>query len=271
MRARCRPVLRARTARGAARRLAVRTRRVRDGRERRVSTIPLYAKGEPDLYGARAAHEGAAIRICRHWNPHLEQVSPQHRGGHEPEDVPSNRGRASRGRKRAERVALARGLRRELLAAGRAAARRRARAVEVRAERPISSSSCTRRCRCGGRSSLRPQARREREPDLARLLDGSGRAGTHLVVDTRRLQRQDLARSGRQADDREAARDRTLHAQRRRPYGSRDHDRRPGRVHAALDREEGFLTLLTDTELLEFICNENNRDLEHLPGKPLGQ
>jgi hypothetical protein len=25
--------------------------------------------------------------------------------------------------------------------------------------------------------------------------------------------------------------------------------------------------LLTNTELLEFICNENNRDLEHLPGK----
>ena len=24
--------------------------------------------------------------------------------------------------------------------------------------------------------------------------------------------------------------------------------------------------LLPDTELLEFICNENNRDLEHLPG-----
>jgi hypothetical protein len=29
------------------------------------------------------------------------------------------------------------------------------------------------------------------------------------------------------------------------------------------------LTLLPDTELLEFICNENNRDLEHLPGKSL--
>jgi hypothetical protein len=28
------------------------------------------------------------------------------------------------------------------------------------------------------------------------------------------------------------------------------------------------LTYLPDTELLEFICNENNRDLEHLPGKP---
>jgi hypothetical protein len=27
--------------------------------------------------------------------------------------------------------------------------------------------------------------------------------------------------------------------------------------------------LLPDTELLEFICNENNRDLEHLPGKAL--
>ena len=26
------------------------------------------------------------------------------------------------------------------------------------------------------------------------------------------------------------------------------------------------LTLLPDTELLEFICNENNRDLDHLPG-----
>src|ERR1700733_2537804 len=25
--------------------------------------------------------------------------------------------------------------------------------------------------------------------------------------------------------------------------------------------------LLTDTELLEFICNENNRDVDHLPGK----
>ncbi|HTB17080.1 MAG TPA: hypothetical protein VK708_03145, partial [Bryobacteraceae bacterium] len=25
--------------------------------------------------------------------------------------------------------------------------------------------------------------------------------------------------------------------------------------------------LLTDTELLEFICNENNRDVAHLPGK----
>jgi hypothetical protein len=25
--------------------------------------------------------------------------------------------------------------------------------------------------------------------------------------------------------------------------------------------------LLPDTELLEFICNENNRDVEHLPGK----
>jgi hypothetical protein len=24
--------------------------------------------------------------------------------------------------------------------------------------------------------------------------------------------------------------------------------------------------LLADTELLEFACNENNRDLEHLPG-----
>jgi len=24
--------------------------------------------------------------------------------------------------------------------------------------------------------------------------------------------------------------------------------------------------LLTDTELMEAICNENNRDLEHLPG-----
>jgi len=31
------------------------------------------------------------------------------------------------------------------------------------------------------------------------------------------------------------------------------------------------LTLLPDTELLEFICNENNRDLAHLPGKPLGE
>ena len=28
------------------------------------------------------------------------------------------------------------------------------------------------------------------------------------------------------------------------------------------------VTLLPETELLEFICNENNRDLEHLPGKP---
>ena len=27
------------------------------------------------------------------------------------------------------------------------------------------------------------------------------------------------------------------------------------------------VTLLTDTELMEFICNENNLDLEHLPGK----
>lgn len=27
--------------------------------------------------------------------------------------------------------------------------------------------------------------------------------------------------------------------------------------------------LLTDTEILEFVCNENNRDLELLPGKPL--
>jgi len=25
--------------------------------------------------------------------------------------------------------------------------------------------------------------------------------------------------------------------------------------------------LLPDTELMEFICNENNRDLEHLPGR----
>jgi hypothetical protein len=25
--------------------------------------------------------------------------------------------------------------------------------------------------------------------------------------------------------------------------------------------------LLTDTELLEFICNENNRDVVHLPGQ----
>jgi hypothetical protein len=25
--------------------------------------------------------------------------------------------------------------------------------------------------------------------------------------------------------------------------------------------------LLTNTELLEFICNENNRDVAHLPGK----
>ncbi len=24
--------------------------------------------------------------------------------------------------------------------------------------------------------------------------------------------------------------------------------------------------LLTDTDLLEFICNENNRDVSHLPG-----
>ena len=28
------------------------------------------------------------------------------------------------------------------------------------------------------------------------------------------------------------------------------------------------LYLLPDTEPIEFICNENNRDLEHLPGKP---
>jgi hypothetical protein len=28
------------------------------------------------------------------------------------------------------------------------------------------------------------------------------------------------------------------------------------------------VTLQPETELLEFICNENNRDLEHLPGKP---
>jgi hypothetical protein len=27
------------------------------------------------------------------------------------------------------------------------------------------------------------------------------------------------------------------------------------------------LNLLTDTELMEFVCNENNRDLEHLPGR----
>jgi hypothetical protein len=27
------------------------------------------------------------------------------------------------------------------------------------------------------------------------------------------------------------------------------------------------LNLLTDTELTEFVCNENNRDLEHLPGR----
>jgi hypothetical protein len=25
--------------------------------------------------------------------------------------------------------------------------------------------------------------------------------------------------------------------------------------------------LLTGTELLEFICNENNRDVDHLPGQ----
>jgi len=29
------------------------------------------------------------------------------------------------------------------------------------------------------------------------------------------------------------------------------------------------LNLLPDTELLVFICSENNRDLEHLPGKRL--
>jgi hypothetical protein len=28
------------------------------------------------------------------------------------------------------------------------------------------------------------------------------------------------------------------------------------------------LYLLPDTEPIEFICNENNRDLERLPGKP---
>jgi hypothetical protein len=27
------------------------------------------------------------------------------------------------------------------------------------------------------------------------------------------------------------------------------------------------LSLLPDTELLEYICNENNKDLEHLVGK----
>ena len=27
--------------------------------------------------------------------------------------------------------------------------------------------------------------------------------------------------------------------------------------------------LLTNTELMESICNENNRDLEHLPGNPI--
>ena len=29
------------------------------------------------------------------------------------------------------------------------------------------------------------------------------------------------------------------------------------------------VNLVLDTDLMEFICNENNRDLEHLPGKPL--
>jgi hypothetical protein len=28
------------------------------------------------------------------------------------------------------------------------------------------------------------------------------------------------------------------------------------------------LRLMVDTDLLELICNENNKDLEHLPGKP---
>jgi hypothetical protein len=27
------------------------------------------------------------------------------------------------------------------------------------------------------------------------------------------------------------------------------------------------LRLLVDSELLEFVCNENNKDVEHLPGK----
>jgi hypothetical protein len=43
-------------------------------------------------------------------------------------------------------------------------------------------------------------------------------------------------------------------------------------VQITIDDSKAFtrpqLYLLPDTEPIEFICNENNRDLERLPGKP---
>ena len=121
-------------------------------------------------------------------------------------------GEGARGRAR-RRLALARRPARAMLAAGRAAARRRARPVEARADAEPHRDHLRVVHFVAPDLHGRPQARGRSEPHVARLLHRPlGRR--HARRRDARLQRQAVARSGRQSVDRAAPRDRALHGAR---------------------------------------------------------
>ena len=68
--------------------------------------------------------------------------------------------------------------------------------------------------------------------------------------------------------DRRGARDRALHAARRRAHGHRHHDRRSQGVREALDTRRVPVNLLPDSDLIETFC-ENEKDVNRMFREPL--
>ncbi len=90
--------------------------------------------------------------------------------------------------------------------------------------------------------------------------------GDTLVVDTIGMNDQNLAGRRRTWARREAARHREVHAARFEYAAPGSHHRRSRLLHQTVDRGDD-VNLAPGQELMEYICQENNKDLQHLVGK----
>ena len=194
--------------------------RTADGKPNLTAPAPKMADGKPDLSGIWNPNPRYLVNLAADLKPGEVSMQPWAEAIY---------------KERAAGLHAQRRTRRELPAAGRSQDRCRAGSVEADSGAgpggdPVRSVHAIPPDLHG-----RPQAARRSESHLAGLFGrtlGWRRAGGGK----QRLQRQGVARSVGPSRHREAARNREIPAQGFRAHGDRNHHRRSGRVHQALDR-----------------------------------